>query len=878
LRPFPSPGKSERIENRLLILAAIFFGIACLALTLAPAVRLRSWTGDLPWTHWLAFLIWIIAFSLAAWQARRRLPDHDPYLLPAAGLLIGWGLLTVFRLFPNFGIRQTAWMVIAVLIFIIGLRLPADLGFLRRYKYLWLSGGLLLTGLTLLFGTNPLGFGPQMWLGCCGIYLQPSEPLKLLLIVYLAAYLADRLIVPGEKSSQTPAKRLLPLLVPTMVMTGLALVILLVQRDLGTASILLFLYAVIVYAASGDRKVLLATGITIVVAGILGYWLFDVVRLRLEAWINPWLDPSGRSYQIVQSLLAIANGGVIGRGIGVGNPGLVPIPHSDFIFSSVVEETGLIGAFGVILIIALFANRGIRSALNARDAFQRYLATGLTAYIVGQSILIIGGNLRMLPLTGVTLPMMSYGGSSLVTSIIALLLLLLIGSSNDSFPTRLRNSQPYLHIGGLLLAGLAALAIVTGWWTLYRSTTLLARTDNARRSISDRIVQRGTILDRENRPISLTSGQSGDLVRQILYPNLSPVIGYTDPVYGQSGMEASIDPILRGLEGNPAWMIWWNHLLYGQPPPGLDVRTSIDLDLQKSADHLLGSHKGAIVLLNAEKGEILAAASHPTFDANQLGTEWDKLREDKDAPLFNRVTQGLYTPGAALGATLLAQVTQQAGSPEPSLIETVGRDTMGSDCAVIPVEVSWSAYVKSGCPGVVDALVGELTSQELFDFYQDSGFFSLPVHELPADFSTPPDQTGSSDVAAKYTPAISPLQMALAIAPLSARGNQPAARLVLAQNDHRTGWRDVASAGYPHLSFSAPIAESIAQSLSEKDYPIWQTLSWAQDQDRRVTWGLAGTLPSWDGTPLVVVVLLEEDNPRVADKISQELLLQAMGE
>jgi len=212
--------------------------------------------------------------------------------------------------------------------------------------------------MTLILGTNPLGYGPRLWLGCCGLYFQPSEPLKLLLVVYLAAYLAglDPFYLSRHRGS------LLPLLAPTLLMTGLAMALLLAQRDLGTASIFIFLYVMVVYAATGDRRILIYGGLTLLLAGAAGYALFDVVRLRVDAWLNPWLDPSGRSYQIVQSLLAVANGGLIGRGPGLGNPTLVPISHADFIFAAIAEEHGLIGIMALLATLALLAVRGMRAA------------------------------------------------------------------------------------------------------------------------------------------------------------------------------------------------------------------------------------------------------------------------------------------------------------------------------------------------------------------------------------------------------------------------------------------------------------------------------------------------------------------------------------
>jgi cell division protein FtsW (lipid II flippase) len=646
--------QNERIQHRLVILAAIFLLIYSITLTLSPAGRARSWDVDYRWSHWIGYFVWLIMLVIANRYSARYLPERDPYLLPIAALLSGWGLMTIWRLIPEFGIRQTYWITIAIGVFTVGLRLPSNLDFLRRYKYIWLITGLALTALTLGFGTNPLGLGPRMWLGCCGVYFQPSEPLKLLLIIYLSAYLAQRL-PQLEKTSNKNTKRsqLLALLTPTLLMTGLALALLIFQRDLGTASIYLFLYTSIVYIASGRREILWAGIVILILSGIVGHALFDVVRLRVDAWLNPWIDPSGRSYQIVQSLLAVANGGILGRGAGLGNPGLVPIPHSDFIFPAITEESGLIGALGLLLLMGLLLGRGIRVAISAREPFHNYLAAGLTAFLVGQSLLIMGGNLRLFPLTGVTLPFMSYGGSSLLTTWICILLLLHISNAEGTDHAIERpEARPHLHLAIILLAGLVGVALVLGWWAVYRGPDLLTRTDNPRRSISDRFVPRGAILDRNNQLIAATSGTPGDLSRQLLYPPLSPIIGYTNPVYGQSGLEASLDAYLRGLQGNPQLSIWWNHLLYGQPPPGLDVRLSLDMELQQAADQALAGRRGAIVLMDAKTGDILAMVSSPGFDANQLEAQWEALVNDPDSPLLNRATQGFYPLGILLDSLL----------------------------------------------------------------------------------------------------------------------------------------------------------------------------------------------------------------------------------
>ena len=351
-------------EKRLLSLGSAFLAVYALALTLSPAARLHSWQAEYRWTHWLGLAGWAALVWLGHAQLNKRLPERDVYFFPLAAVLSGWGMLAVWRLLPDLGMRQAAWLAAGLALLILGLRLPSNLGFLYRFKYVWLSAGLLLTAATLFLGTNPLGAGPQLWLGCCGLYMQPSEILKLLLIIYLSAYLADRLKKAGERQGGW-----LPLLAPTLFVTGVAMLLLVFQRDLGTASIFLFLYAALLYTATGEKRVVLLAGLALAAGAAAGYAVFDVVRLRIDAWLNPWLDPSGRSYQIVQSLIAIASGGVFGRGVGMGSPGLVPVAQSDFIFAAIAEESGLAGSLGLLLLLGLLVNRGMPRRTARLHAF-----------------------------------------------------------------------------------------------------------------------------------------------------------------------------------------------------------------------------------------------------------------------------------------------------------------------------------------------------------------------------------------------------------------------------------------------------------------------------------------------------------------------------
>ena len=803
---------NNQVQSRLLQWSALFLFLQSVTLTLAPAVRERTWDVDYRLSHWVGFLIWCLFTYLAHRTLIHYLPERDPYIFPAAALLSGWGLLTVWRLDEDFGARQATWFGISVVVLILSIRYLRNLSFFKNYKYIFLSSGLLITALTLIFGTNPMGVGPRLWLGVWGVYFQPSEPLKILLVIYLSAYLSEKVNI--RLSS-------LPLLIPTLVVTGVALLLLVVQRDLGTASIFIFIFTIFLFIVTGRRRILIGTGTFLLGTLLIGYFLIDIIHIRVVGWLNPWDDPTGNSYQIIQSLLAVANGGTLGRGLGIGSPLLVPVALSDFIFAAIAEETGLLGTLGLIATIWLLLVRGLTIALRAPDNFRRYLAAGIVAYLGVQSLLILGGNLRLLPLTGVTLPFVSYGGSSLLTSFIALYLLLSISNTDDDEPAPLANPAPYSILAGIFAVGLAACALTGSWWSLIRGEDLLTRTDNARRSIADRYVHRGEILDNNNQPINITVGESGSFIREYLYPDLAPITGYTHPVFGQAGLEASVDNYLRGIQGNPASLILWNQLIYGTPPPGLDVRLSIDLDLQATADNLLSIHRGAIILMNAETGEILVMASHPTYDPNKLDEEGDSLSQDENSPLLNRATQGIYPLGDALLPLVRANFSDQ-----------------------------------------------RITNNELFAFYEKIGLFRSPLITLPVATNTPTDKI--EDLRA------SPLQVVLAAAALSNQGVMPAPRIATAVNTFEQGWVVLPAFDEPREVLQAEAADEAALSFVQEGKAYWSSTGIGTINKTTVTWLIAGTPPDWQGAPLALVVALEEDNPQLVERISELLFTSVL--
>jgi cell division protein FtsW (lipid II flippase) len=846
---------TSQIQGRLLILAALFMFTLGIALSISPAVREQTWNVDYRLNHWIGVLVWLVLTYTAHRHIEKHLPDADPYLLPIAALFSGWGMLSIWRLTNTFGFRQAAWIAVCFIVLLFLLRRNEVIDFLRKYKYIWLTSGLMLTALTFILGANPMGFGPRLWLGCCGIYLQPSEPLKLLLVVYLAAYFADKIPV---------SRRIIPLILPTLFLFGLALAILLIQRDLGTASLFVALYAAMVYLASGKRRILLLSGAILVAFGLAGYFFIDLIQYRLVVWLDPWQDPSGRSYQVIQSLLAIANGGLVGRGIGLGAPGVVPVAHSDFIFTAIAEETGMVGTLALFLLIGLLVSRCFVIALRAESNFERLLSAGLGTYIGIQSIVIIGGNLRLLPLTGVTLPFVSYGGSSLLTSFMALLLLLQISNKTDHDPAPLKSSRPYLLVPMLIATGLIALILANGWWGIVRADDLLTRYDNPRRSITDRYVLRGSLLDRRNQPINYTEGTPGEYSRIYAYPALSSITGYTHNVYGQAGLEAQLDPYLRGLQGYPYRQIWWQRILYGTPPPGLDVRLTLDLELQMQADDLLSSQKGAAVLVNARTGEILVMASHPTFDANLLDEIGQDLLTDENAPLLNRATQGQYAPGTSLAPFLLAEffgnnLTLPA-SPPNLLYQYDGRLVR----CTLRAEQSptWQNALQAGCPNPLINLGNTLGAQTTIDLMEKLGM-TISNPELDA-------------LAIGQNQTITPLNMARLAAAISNQGIMPSAQLALAVNTPTQGWISLSPQAQPQPIFPASASEQAAQILQVSQKPYWESMGRLESSTGPLAWYLGGTLPNWQGTPFAIVVVIETDNPELARQAGRGILESAI--
>jgi len=386
----------------------------------------------------------------------------DQVLLPAVALLGGIGLILMERLPQDLagslgGLSRTQliwWLLAGATLGTLAIVVRSD-AWLRRYKYSWAAFGIALLLLTFVLGEEVNGARLSLSVGPFSV--QPSELLKVVLVVFLAGYLSEFRPLLAEGAMRLGPLRLppLPYLVPMIAMWAIALGIVVIQRDLGAALLFFAVFLLLLFIATA-RWSYVVLGLLLFAAGsMLAYGLFEHVQTRVDIWLDPWSDPLGDGYQVIQALIAFARGGLIGTGLGAGLPtvgGRLPIPavHTDFPLAALGEELGLIGVLAILGIYLVIVERGLRIAASAADEFRAILAAGLALVVGVQAFIIAAGTLKLIPLTGITLPFISYGGSSLLANAVVVGLLLAISDRGvepppPSTPRRLRRLPPSLR-------------------------------------------------------------------------------------------------------------------------------------------------------------------------------------------------------------------------------------------------------------------------------------------------------------------------------------------------------------------------------------------------------------------------------------------------
>ena len=612
-----------------LLLLGLFHFALFLSLTLSK--------GDYVYLFYFAVQLVILLGALGLfvmlYPKGSRLFLHNMYML----LIVSFAMLA--RLNLNRSIHQFAVAAVAIYV---GLFLPWLLNrygqVLKKFPWVYACVGILLLSLVTFLGT--VSNGAKLSFSLFGVTFQPSELVKPLFVVFLAAAF--------DKAANFRQVAV------TAVLAALHVLLLAASRDLGSALIFFMIYVFMVVLATGKWIYLLLGLVGGAGASVAAYELFRHVQVRVQAWRDPWSVIDGTGYQIAQSLFAISNGGFFGTGLNKGNPAAIPYVTTDFIFSAITEEFGLL--FGVCLLILCVDNflLMMKAALHREAGFERYLAFGLGVSYLFQTFLTIGGGTKCILLTGVTLPLVSYGGSSVLTTILSFFLIqgVLVGATGNAVSgargTEKKErgvQQRILRVSYLsAFVFLGMIGYVT-WYTQENRQKFFDNSYNSRQQLLMQENTRGTIYGADGTILAETvTDEDGKETRTYPYGKLfAHAVGYSTK--GKAGLEASENYYL--MQSSISETEKLTNSQNGKKNPGDSVYTTLRVDLQQTAYDALGVYKGAVVVTEVSTGKVLAMVSKPDFDPNEIDDIWDKITEDENnSVLVNRVTNGKYPPGS----------------------------------------------------------------------------------------------------------------------------------------------------------------------------------------------------------------------------------------
>ncbi len=614
-----------------------------------------------------------LAFIVAHLAVRFLAPNADPALLPITFLLSGIGICFVMRLAPELALRQLIWLFLSIACMILVLVFIKSINRLCRYKYTIILIGVILLILPMFIGVEY--YGSKIWVSIAGFNFQPGEIAKICIVLFLAAYLAENREMLSISTRQIGPFRFpdFKTLIPLLLMWGISMLIVVFEKDLGSALLFFGIFLVMIYVCTGRISYVVVSFLLFATGAIAAYLCFGHVQNRVEAWLDPFAYSNSSGYQIVQAFYSLADGGLFGDGIGRGLPTKIPVVESDFIFVAIAEECGLLGAAAVLILFLLFAVRGFVIAGRARKDIDALVAAGLTAAISFQAFVIVGGNIGLIPLTGVTLPFMSQGGSSLLSSFIVVGLLLRTGDNSGSGEAELQRTSIFdsgalgrVALGKRLTLLIALFAVLFAVLIASLTYTMVFRADylknlptNNHTIAQNAKDQRGSILTSDGVVLAESVEQSnGTYEREYPQGSLAAhIIGYYSTQFGCAGTELSANDT---LVGNKNYSSWSDALasLAGAGTVGNNVVLTVNSTIQEKAEELLQGQTGAIVVLNSKTGAVLAEASSPTYDVNNASQYLSgKVSGDN---LFNRATQGLYPPGSSMKVvTLTARVEQK---------------------------------------------------------------------------------------------------------------------------------------------------------------------------------------------------------------------------
>ena len=702
---------SRRTTELLLLIAAAF------PVTLLYAMYVVTTGAALSFQTLAVPLGLFAAFAAAHIGVRIFAPGADPAILPVVFTLSGIGITFVTRLQPDASLGQVIFLFLGVALMVGTLAVVKNLEVIKRYKYVLGIAGIILLVLPMFIGTEI--YGSKLWIKIGGFQFQPGEFAKVLIVLFLAGYLAENreLLSISNRTVLGIKFPRLRLLYPLFIVWGVCLLVVAFERDLGSALLFYTIFLIMLYVATG-RVSYVIIGLALLAVGAFGmYQIMSHVQVRVAIWLDPFSDAQNLGYQIVQSLFSLADGGLAGVGIGKGMADIIPVVASDMIFAAIGEEMGLLGGSAVLLLFMLFAVRGLTTAARAKSDLAAFSATGLTAAISFQAFTIVGGVTKLIPLTGVTLPFMSQGGSSLLASFVIVALLLRAGDEATGRSTEIANTSTDLATAGYrttvrgshmrrpaldtpesgLLGRVALANRLTR--TVFLFTALFAvlignityiqvikaseyqdMPSNNHTINKARFIKRGSIITADGLTLA-ESVQQADGTYARSHPNgnlAAHVVGYYSQQYGTMGIENTQNDTLTGSKDYSSWQNALNSLA-GISEPGNSVQLTIDSRIQRAAEQALAGRVGAIVALDPRSGAVLAWASAPTFDNTniQAAIEAANASGGADTSMYDRATLALYTPGSTFKVLTLASALENGLATLDTTYDSPGRMEIG---------------------------------------------------------------------------------------------------------------------------------------------------------------------------------------------------------
>ena len=638
------------------------------------------------------------SFIVSHLALRKFAPAADPAILPICFALSSIGIAFVTRLAPDLAVRQVAWLVLGIIFMIAVIIFMKNMDKTANYKYTLMVIGLILLLSPLLPGIGNEIYGSRIWLSIGSFSFQPGEIAKIFIVLFLAGYLAqNREMLSVFTYKVGPFKFPdLSTLLPLLIMWLLSMAIVVFEKDLGSALIVYFVFLTMLYVASGKKFYLIVGLLTIAIGAVILFFFFSHVQVRVDTWLDPFADPTNTGYQLVQSIFSMADGGLFGVGIGSGLADNIPIVESDFIFAAIAEETGLLGAAGLLLLYLCFAIRGLVTAARAKSDVSSFIAVGLTATIVLQAFIIVGGVTRLIPLTGLTLPFVSQGGSSLLASFIAVGFLLKCGDQSTGVESEIASGTGNISAEGVLgrvslgkriTNTMIAFSVLFALLVANLTMIMVVQADeyknmpiNNHTLVKESKTERGTISTYDNVVLAQSVEQSDGTYKRV-YPAgtlAAHVVGYASEKFGTAGIESSYNDTLKGQRNYASWTDVLNAST-GNSAAGNDVKLTINSTIQKAAQDALEGFSGACVVIDPKTGAVLALASSPTYNAADIETLLQNSSNSSDSSaLYNRATQALYPPGSTFKIVTLTGALENNVATESSVFKAPGSMKIGN--------------------------------------------------------------------------------------------------------------------------------------------------------------------------------------------------------